>query len=110
MPLNGPHRFTYRIEHRTDSEHRLLGTVQLVRPHPTVLDPYLSRLRLEGATGHLVLVSETSGRIGVQKSLEPPYSAAICRNADRSIPAVSDLNTEDLGLARGVGEETAGRD
>ena len=107
--MTGLTRFSYRIEHRTGEELRVLGTVQLVRPHPTVLDPFLSRLRLEGASGLLVLVSEASGRVMVTRSLEHVPRSTTSWVAHLARVAASNTPPNDRRQLPGEGEESRER-
>ncbi len=73
----------YRIEHRVGNRVTVLGRVADVTRHVSTLDPWLSRLLLEGAAGELVLIEEATGAVIARRSLgdEPPRIAGRPRSA-----------------------------
>lgn len=73
----------YRIEHRVGNRVTVLGRVADVTRHVSTLDPWLSRLLLEGAAGELVLVEEATGAVIARRSLgdDPPRVAGRPRSA-----------------------------
>jgi hypothetical protein len=62
----------YRVVYRDGAWARDLGRLPDAAPHRATLDPFLSRLRLDGvAHGELVLVDEATGRIVARRPLRP---------------------------------------
>lgn len=73
----------YRVEHRVGNRVTVLGRVADVTRHVSTLDPWLSRLLLEGAAGELVLVEEATGAVIARRHLgdERPRIAGRTRSA-----------------------------
>jgi len=65
-----PRRF--RIEHRRKGQITVLGVVVGTRPHVRDLDPYVSRIVLDGTGGAVVVVDETTGKDVVRRRPQPP--------------------------------------
>jgi hypothetical protein len=51
----------HRIEHRTGDAVTSLGRVADLAPHRTTLAPFVSRLLMDGETGIVVMVDESTG-------------------------------------------------
>ena len=66
---------SYRVELHRDGEIRVLGRMTHARAHFRTLDPFLSQLTREGATGWLLLVDERTNEIVARRRVdghEPP--------------------------------------
>jgi hypothetical protein len=62
MQQGNQRRRSYRVEHRGNVV-RVLASVTDVYPHFTTLDPYVSRLASEGASGEVVLIDEATENV-----------------------------------------------
>jgi hypothetical protein len=64
---------SYRVLYRDGTFTRPLGRVAEVAPTRYSLDPFLSRLLLDGVrAGELLLVDETTGRVVARRSVRGP--------------------------------------
>jgi hypothetical protein len=62
----------YRVVYRDGEAMKGLGRVAGVFPRYSSLDPYLSRLLLEGVVrGELILVDEATGRVAARRMVRP---------------------------------------
>ena len=64
----GPHlpeNSRFRVEHRQPNRTTVLGMFTGARPHRRVLDPFLSRLVLDGGTGFVVVLDEATSEVVV---------------------------------------------
>ena len=62
----------FRVELRGADGPRLLGYVPDVRPHPSSLTPFVSRLLMEGITvGEVVLIDEATGQDVARRHVRP---------------------------------------
>ena len=62
----------YRVEHHVGRTVTVLAEAVVGFPHSTTLVPYVSRLVLQGASGWLVLVEETTGRRVARRHIRRP--------------------------------------
>lgn len=64
---------TYTVEYRLGEQRRVLDRLELRSPTRDILDPYASRLRLDGvAQGALLLVEAASERVAARVELSAP--------------------------------------
>ena len=85
-PPGGPAR--YRIEHRRPCRTTVLAVLTTAKLHLRDLDPFLSRLLLEGKTGWVVLVDEATGEAVLRRRVKPPGTRY--RPPRRGTPAAGD--------------------
>ena len=64
----------YRVEHRRPRRTTVMGVLPGGKPHRRALDPFLSRLVLDGQTGWAVLVDEATGAVVTRRPVEPPQT------------------------------------
>lgn len=62
---------TYRVEHWTGDDVRVLGHTSAARARQADLSTHAGRLMAEGATGELVLIDEATGEIVARRYLRP---------------------------------------
>ena len=62
----------YRVEHHRPCRTRVLAVLDDARPNRRTLDPFLSRLILEGQTGWAVLVDESTGGVVTRRRIAAP--------------------------------------
>jgi hypothetical protein len=61
---------TYRVELHREGEILILGRMTHARAHFRTLDPFLSQLTREGATGWLLLVDERTNEIVARRRVD----------------------------------------
>jgi hypothetical protein len=71
-PAKADRRF--RVEYRRADEVLVLARVTRVFPHHSTLQPYLTRLVWDGASGEVVLVDEATGADVARRRLAVPAS------------------------------------
>jgi len=63
----------YRVVYRAGGREHPLGRIELAAPTRESLDPFRSRLRLEGLErGDLLLVDERTGSVAVRREVREP--------------------------------------
>jgi hypothetical protein len=67
-----PENARFRIEHRRPNRTTVLGVLTGARPHRRVLDPFLSRLALDGGTGFVVALDEATGDVVLRRRIPTP--------------------------------------
>src|SRR6266508_4831855 len=95
----------FRVEHRVGDETTLLGDVDGVVPHVSLLDPWASRLRHTGGTGELRLVHRGTGELIARQDLDAPprwRGGTRPRELNRALTTV-EARTELGTLQRSVG-------
>ena len=60
----------YRIEHQNDGVVALLGYMNLARAHHSTLEPFLSRLLTEGATGSAYLIDDETDTVVASRHIQ----------------------------------------
>jgi hypothetical protein len=61
----------YRVEHRAGDEVVVLGYLEGVAPHHTILVPFVSTLLHHGAGGQLVLIDTATGAVVARRRVRP---------------------------------------
>ena len=56
-------RASYRVEFRQANQIRVLAEDLDAKPHRRALDPFVSRLKLEGKTGEVLLIERATGAV-----------------------------------------------
>ena len=98
----------FRVEHRVGDETRLLGDLDGVVPHVSLLDPWASRLRHGGGTGELRLVHRGTGELIARQDLDAPprwRGGTRTRELNRALTTV-EARAELGGTSRPLDAET----
>ena len=61
----------FRVEHRKAGQAVVLGRLSDPLPHHTALDPFVSRLLLDGFDGEVALVDERTGAVVRRRQVRP---------------------------------------
>ena len=69
--MDPPPALTYRVVLRQPRRITVLAVVSGEKPHHRTLDPFASRLLLEGVSGVLELVDDATGTVVARRRLEP---------------------------------------
>lgn len=76
---------TFRIEHHTDQDRRVVEYLDDAVRHHRALDPYVDHLLVDGHTGWLVLIEQATGGVVARRCLRASPSEKWARQR-RGLP------------------------
>ena len=68
--LNAMQTRRYRIEHQDQGAISVLGYMNLAHAHHSTLEPFLSRLLTDGASGSAFLIDDETGKIVASRQIQ----------------------------------------